>query len=323
MIRVISGRGSFRTALGVAVIASVIFAAAGALFAMRSRTARVKQDLTATAAVPDATGKARLAVRGSKKGKFSIVAAHLKGGKQYDVIVGGVKVGTLATTQGGKGRAGFSTRPRAKDAVLGFDPRGDQVLVRDAEDGEDALVGDMPHGDPNEIACCVSDHDGEAECESMTPDECTAAGGMPVGVPGGTTAASCLPNPCATTPPAGGGIVCCTNATHDDESEAECEEVAAEADCATAGGTVVQAASCDPNPCAVTPPANVVACCTVENGDGQGGGETECEVTSAEACTAAGGMAAGAATCHPDPCGGSSGSDDGGDGGDGASDGDD
>jgi hypothetical protein len=134
----------------------------------------------------------------------------------------------------------------------------------------------------------------------MTPTECTDEGGT-VGMAAGTTAASCLPDPCATMPPPGGNIVCCTNATGDDESEAECEVVVSEAECADNEGTVVQATSCTPNPCQVTPPVDQAACCVTETDDGQS--ETECEVISSAACTAAGGSAPGAATCDNDPCG--------------------
>ena len=247
-----------------------------------------------------------------------VVLGHLQGNKAYDVIVGGVKVGVIQTNAGGSGKASFSAKPSTRAALLGFDPRGDQVMVRDAEDGEDVLVGDMPDDDPAAVACCLpqsGDDDGEVECEDLTDVECQAAGGTPVGVPGGTTAASCFPNPCATTPPNGEELVCCTNATHDDESETECEDVHTQAECADAGGTIVQAASCDPNPCQVTASANAAACCKSESG---GEGEVECEVVSAEACGAAGGTAPGAATCNPDPCGGGStgGDGDGGGGGD-------
>ena len=149
----------------------------------------------------------------------------------------------------------------------------------------------------------------------MTATECTGAGGTPVGMGTGTANASCLPDPCASTP--GSGIVCCTNSTHDDESEAECEEVTTQADCAANGGTVVQASSCDANPCQVTPPANTAACCVAE-GDGP---ETECKVLSAQACTGLGGTAPGAATCDSNPCGTGSGQDDGGSGDGGQGDG--
>src|SRR5262249_22321801 len=157
-------------------------------------TARVKKDLTPTSMAPDARGKARLTLRSSKHGKFSVLAKHLPGDKQFDVIVAGVKVGSLTTNGGGAGRARFSTQPGSKDALLGFDPRGARVIVRD-EDGDDELEGEMPDDDGTETGCCNAeneDEEGEIECEEMTPEECMAEGGTPIGVPGGTTA-SCLP----------------------------------------------------------------------------------------------------------------------------------
>jgi hypothetical protein len=274
----------------------------------------VKTTLTATAISPGARGKTRLLVKGSSKGKFGIVAGGLPGGRSFDVIVGGVKVGTIDASSNGSGRAWFSTTPRSRDALLGFDPRGTQVIVRDDEDGDDVLVGDIPSDDPSAVGCCLAESgdDGEVECEDITAEECAAAGGTV------QDADSCLPNPCATNPPSDETLVCCTNATGDDESEAECEDVATQAECAGLGGTIVQAPSCDANPCAAAPPSTRTACCVP---DDDGGGEIDCKVLSDEACSAQGGTPVGvsggtaAATCSGDPCGGGSGGgdDDGGD----------
>jgi hypothetical protein len=91
-------------------------------------------------------------------------------------------------------------------------------------------------------------------------------------------------------------------------------EVAASPECAAAGGMVVEAASCDPDPCApVTPPSgDTVACCLTHED------ETECEVITTEACTARSGAATVGTTCEPDPCMSTSpgGDDGGGDDGD-------
>jgi hypothetical protein len=299
---------------GAAIVGGVVVIGLGTLYAAGGHTAHVKQSLTATTAAPAAHGNAKLVVRSSKRGKFAVGASHLQGNKVYDVIVGGVKVGVIHTNSGGAGKASFSTKPSARIALLGFDPRGGQVTVRDEDDGEDVLVGDMPDDDPNAVACCLpesGDDDGEVECEDLTQADCMLAGGMQPGVSGGTTAASCFPNPCATTPPGGGVLVCCTNATHDDESEAECEEVDTQAECADTGGTIVDGTSCDNNPCQGTPPTDQAACCVTKSEDG--GSETECEVISGAACTALNGTTPGGATCSGDPCG--SGGDDGGGGG--------
>ena len=300
MTRPDSRRALHRNVRFLAILCGVLLAGLGTLYAAGGHAARVKLGLTATSLAPDARGKSRLTVKGSKHGKFKVLASHLTANKTYDLIVGGVKVGMIQTGASGRGKTSFSTTPGAKDALLGFDPRGQQVVVRDEDGGDDVLVGDMPDGDATETACCITDQeDNETECEDMTPDECSAEGGMPIGVPGGSTAVSCLPDPCGTTPPEGEDIICCTNATHDDESEAECEDVSTEAECSALGGMVVQATSCDPNPCQATPPSNAAACCVTDSEDG----ETECEVRSAEACLALNGSAPGAATCDPDPCG--------------------
>lgn len=294
-------------------VGGAVLLGAGTLYAAGGHPARVKKALTATSAAPDARGKVKFLLKNSSKAQLKIGASKLAGGHSFDLLVGGVKVGTITTSSGGSGKASFSAVPRSHDALLGFDPRGAQMTVRDQEDGEDVLVGDIPSDDPASVACCLSDEgdDGEVECEDLTADECTAAGGAPQGVD------SCLPNPCAVNPPSGEELVCCTNATHDDESEAECEDVATEAECAALAGTIVQAASCDDDPCGGAPPVDRTACCVP---DDDGSGEIDCEVLSTAACDARGGTALGlgtgtvAASCSGDPCG--SGSGGGGGGGD-------
>jgi hypothetical protein len=83
---------------------------------------------------------------------------------------------------------------------------------------------------------------------------------------------------------------------------------------------VVQAASCHPNPCQATPPSDVFACCIARCGDdgdqgdqqgGDGDGDQEsshksagvqCEVRSADSCSAGGGITTAAKSCDPNPC---------------------
>lgn len=293
--------------LAVALGATALLGA-GTLHAAGPHAARVKETLAPTSVAPDARGRVKLLIRSSSRAKLKLLASKLEGGRSYDLLVGGVKVGTLATSPGGIGRASFSAAPGARDTMLGFDPRGEQVTVRDQEDGEDVLVGDLPADDPAAVACCLTEEDDdgtEVECEDLTADECAAAGGIP------QTTDSCLPNPCATAPPEDEELVCCTNATHDDESEAECEDVATEAECAALDGTLIAATSCDDDPCTGAAPVDRAACCVP---DDDGSGEIDCEVLSTAACEARGGttVAVGtgtaAATCSGDPCG----SDDGG-----------
>jgi hypothetical protein len=285
--------GMDRVALRIVVGAVALLTAGSAL---ASSDAKVNTPLTPTASAPGARGKAQLKLKTGKAGKFVVSAGRLAPNHSFDVVVGGVKVGSLQTNGGGGGRARFSTAPHGSDAVLGFDPRGMSVSVRDASDGEDDLVADVPDDNPGDGACCLTSGDGETECEDISADACTAAGGTVA------ASASCLPDPCGSTPP-GSGTVCCTNQTHDDESESECEDEISDADCAAAGGMVVQATSCDPNPCQATPPPSVVACCSAQSsGDGGDAESPECEVKSADACTAEGGTATTATSCSPDPC---------------------
>jgi hypothetical protein len=305
----------------------------------------VRQSLDGSGVSSNARGHARLVLRSDADGRFDVVVKRLAPDATFAVIVAGVQVGTVATTGGGNGRARFRTRPRHHDHLLGFDPRGDRVVVRD-ETGDDVLTGTMPDDsvDPTEVACCMpgGQDSGEVECEDRTADECTAAGGTVA------TTATCLPNPCEAAPPGGGDIVCCIP----DDSGAECED-RTQAECTQEGGTVVMAPSCDPNPCAPTPPTNEIQCClphdsgfecedrtetecAAEGGTNVGSGTcapdacatlppppagdiqccipeegtVKCEDRTADECTAAGGTNAGPGTCSPDPCGGGSNSGD-------------
>jgi hypothetical protein len=178
--------------------------------------------------------------------------------------------------------------------LLGTDPSGQTIAVRD-DQGDDDLEGDMPDDNQGgtDVACCVPG-DNESECEEETAADCTAAGGTAPG------ASSCIPNPCRST---GGGstVVCCiansaAGAFVDDDPELECEDGGSAADCAQAGGTVVQATSCDPNPCAPVPPPQIVVCCVTD------GEESECEEVTPDHCTAAGWTVSSATACDPDPC---------------------
>lgn len=304
-------------------LASAVLLVVGAIVlstaapAQAASDAKVNARLTPTAGAAGARGKAQLKLKSGARSKFVVSAAKLAPGHTFDVVVGGVKVGSFVTNADGHGHVRFSTAPHGNQSVLGFDPRGMSVSVRDAGDGDDDLVTDMPDDSPGDGACCVTGGDGETRCEDVSADACASAGGTVA------DAASCLPDPCGATPPSD-GTVCCTNQTHDDESESECERHVSDADCAAAGGVVVQAASCHPNPCAATPPPDAVACCVThtscddahfgggdgeddggehDGGSGSGGGALTCEVRSAAACTAIGGTASGATSCDPDPCG--------------------
>src|SRR2546425_12624600 len=221
----------------------------------------VKQSLTATSKAPHAKGQAMLRLKTSAKGRFTVIARKLRANGKFDVVVRGVNVGTLSTNGHGAGKAKFGTRARGHHQLLGFDPRGAEVVVRDEESGDDDLIGEMPDGDDSAAGafpCCVKDEDGDnaLECEELTPTDCTNAGGTPNPAP------SCLPDPCATTPPA--GTVCCISesaegAFVDEDAEVECEDEASE--CSEEGGTIITATSCEPNPCTPTPPSSLVACC--------------------------------------------------------------
>ena len=252
----------------------------------------VKQPLTATGVDSNASGQATLSLKAEDDGRFVLQVHKLDPKATFQVIIGGVHVGDLVTTGGGGGKLRFRSRPRGHDLALGFDPRGQTIVIRNAN-GDDVLVVDFPANQPGvppaNVVCCIPDDRGP-ECEDRTADECAAQGGT---VAAGAT--SCLPNPCEGAPPVGGDVVCCIP----DDSGPECED-RTQAECMAQGGTVVQATSCAPNPCAATPPAQGdVVCCLPDNG---GDGPAECEDRTAAACTAAGGTVSDATSCTPDPC---------------------
>ncbi len=281
---------------------TVLAAAAALVFAVAapaSATVHVNGTLSGTSHAPRAHGRASFQSNGSSHGRFKVVAAGLTPSSSFDLVVGGVKVATLNSNRAGVGKVRLGTAPKGHEGLLGTDPRGQTVAVREA-DGNDDLEGDMPNdGDQGCgtgcVACCSGDDDGEVECEVRTADDCTAHHGTV------STATSCIPNPCT---PAGPPVVCCiadssAGAFVDDDPEVECE-LTTSADCGEHHGTVVQGTSCDPNPCAPVPPANVVVCC-VPDDDG-----TECEELTADHCAAVHGTTpANATSCEADPCGGS------------------
>ncbi|MBI3782564.1 MAG: hypothetical protein HY270_04100, partial [Deltaproteobacteria bacterium] len=239
------------------------FAALGLIFATAqgaaaSGKANLSESLAATGSAPDkASGKASLNLRPRKnkgtKGSFAVVAKHLSADSSYDLIVGGAKVGELKTGRLGSGRATFNTSPHGNTSLLGFDPRGETVVLRDGTTGTDDLVGTIPDDSPGSQACCLAtgqiEDNGstETECEDIDAQACQSAGGTPQwvlnpdGTPSQTPVTSCLPDPCNNTtsaPPSSVAVACCINATHDEGTEAECEDVT-EAACATAGGALV------------------------------------------------------------------------------------
>jgi hypothetical protein len=255
-------------------------------------TVRVKQTLTGTVYAPAARGRARLYLKTASRGRFGIVGRRLPGGATLHVVVRGVKVGTFRTGLGGTGRIRFSSTPRGHDAFLGFDPRGALIAIRN-EDGDDLLEGDLPDDTPDSLACCLS-RDGKAECEDLTVDRCAAAGGT-------TSAASCIPDPCGASLAPPREVVCCLvdaeAAMDDDAQEPECDEVSI-AECAQGGGSTVEAASCDPDPCVPAAPPQVLACCVTEDG------EPTCARLTPEHCSARQGTPTTASSCDldPDPC---------------------
>lgn len=152
--------------------------------------------LSSTGVDDDASGGVKLVVKNRSDGKFEIKGKKLDADATYDVLVDGVLVGQFTTTGGGNGRLRFRSRPHSNDALLGFDPRGALVVVRNAA-GADVLAVQLtdsgaPTGD--DIICCIPDDSGP-ECEDRTPAECAVAGGVNAGT------GTCALDSCAAVPP--------------------------------------------------------------------------------------------------------------------------
>src|SRR5262245_2383178 len=205
------------TVVGVSMLA----AEAGA------RTEKEVGSLASTGVDPDARGKVKLAVRNLSDGKFEVKGQKLDPNATFDVLVDGVLVGQFTTTGGGTGRIRFRSRPRSPhDQLLGFDPRGALVVIRNAA-GQDVLavqLADSGAVGGGDVICCIPDDQGP-ECEDRTPEECAMQGGTV------STATSCLPNPCAGVPPPAEDVVCCIP----DDTGPQCEDRTAD-ECAAQGG---------------------------------------------------------------------------------------
>jgi len=319
--------------------AAAVALAMGATAVHARPKVRAVERLTATATDPDARGRARLVLKSDGDGRLRIAVRGLTRDASYDVVIDGVRVAALATNGGGAGRVRFSTDPRGRDVLLGVDPRGKTVVIRDAA-GTDVLAGTIDDGvdDPAAVACCFAraddddssddgsdDEDGEdagkadtrrhdgddhggksGKCLDLTPEQCTSEGGTVA------AADSCIPDPCGDV----AEVICCLphaspdgaflrdddgrddDGSSDDDGECNvgCKGTTA-TECAEAGGTVVEADSCHPNPCEPVPPADVVACCLADEGKG-----SICQEVNAESCEALGGRITEFERCEGDPC---------------------
>jgi hypothetical protein len=280
-----------RMVTGIAVCAAIGLAAGRA----EAKGVRVKQDLALTGVDLDSTGRARIRIVGPGNdlvGSLDIIVRKLERDATFEVDLEGIRIGTLRTTGGGNGHVRFRTRPGRHDQLLGVDPRGKLLQVRNAA-GNPVLEAGMPDDtiDPTKIRCCLPDDDDrgeQPECEDRTPAECAAAGGVNLG------AGSCVPNPCEAAPPqADEDIVCCIP----DDSGPECED-RSPAGCSAEGGINLGAGTCVPNPCAATVPTapETIQCCLPDDS------EVECEDRTPAMCAADGGTNMGPGTCSPNPC---------------------
>jgi len=285
------------TKIAIGVIAALALTSADAV-----ASTKVKRNLNPTVHAPGARGKVSLVVKHhgtTRQGKFMVVARNLSPGAAFSINVAGVHIGTLTTNAAGAGVAQFSNPRLGNDQFLGVDPRGDLVEVMD-DQGEDEMDVEMPEDteDAGDIQCCLTDDDGDVECEEESPDECTAENGVNMGT------GTCMPNPCPGSTPPPEDVVCCVP----DEDGPECDETDA-ADCAAENGVVVMASSCEPDPCPPPTSTDIVRCCIAEDSGDSSDGENdnednqaECEQLSTAECANENGTPMGTGSCDPNPC---------------------
>ncbi len=248
---------------------------------------QIRERLTPSGADRHARGRAVLTLLGGEA-RFDVIVQHLHRHARFEVLVDAIKVAILFTKSSGHGRVRFASQPHGREALLGFDPRGATITIRNAA-GRDVLSGSFPAPDDNAdaVACCLPSDTG-ADCEDRTADECSAQGGTI------NTAPSCLPNPCVNDLPGGNDVVCCLpNLT-----DVACDDLSL-GDCLAQGGTAIEASSCTPNPCTPLspPPDNDVQCCLPD-----GEGAFDCDNLTQAKCAAQNGIDKGPGDCVPDPC---------------------
>lgn len=261
----------------------------GTGWAARTGTALVPTD----AAPSHARGRAQVVVSPGRGGSKLLVLVHgLAARERFEITADGVRIGSLQTTRGGNGLALFSSRAsirgRLRPRLLGFDPRGVSLAVVNAN-GEEVLVGKLPGGSSERIACCITQNEA-SECARVTAALCASVGGT------ATEQSACAPDPCAPPP---GDVVCCLPGSAEGavvDGTIQCDANLAPAACVHAGGTVIHATSCTPNPCEPLPPPERARCC-LPDGDG-----VVCEDRRPLDCVHAGGKPIRAESCDPNPC---------------------
>ena len=282
------------TTVAIGVVAALALTSADVV------AGRVKRNLSPTAHAPGTRGQVALVVKHhgkTRQGNFKVLVRNLSPGATFAINVAGVHMGTLATNAVGAGLAKFSNPRRGSDQFLGVDPHGDLVEVSD-DQGEDVLETEMPEDteDAGDIQCCVTDEDGDGECEEETPEECQADNGVNMGT------GTCFPNPCPGSEPPDDVVCCLPN-----EDGPECDETDA-ADCAAENGVTVMASSCEPDPCPPPTSPDIVRCCIPEDsGDGNDedgeDNQAECEQLTTTDCADENGTPMGSGSCEPNPCG--------------------
>src|SRR5262245_29877736 len=139
-----------------------------------ARTEKEVGSLASTGVDPDARGKGKLAVRNLSDGKLDIKGQTLDPDSTFDGPGARVLGGQVMTTGGGSGRIRFRSWPRSShDELLGFDPRGALVVIRNAA-GQAVLavqLADSGAVGGGDVICCIPDDTGP-ECEDRTLDEC-------------------------------------------------------------------------------------------------------------------------------------------------------
>ena len=234
-----------------------------------------------------ASGRVRALISDPSHGRLEVRVRDLPPGQSFDVLVGTVKVGTILTDGGGQGRLRFRSRPHGHDLLLGFDPRGAMITIRDAT-GTDVLVGTVA-------------------ARQLEPTTRLRAASPTTAAPSARIAPSKRVRPRAARrrPPAPAcPIRAPTWRRRRTTSSAACRttavpnaRIAALPNAQPVAASSWKPRSCTPNPCAATPPADPDIQCCLPDDSG-----TECEDRTPEQCAAQGGINMGPGSCTPNPC---------------------
>src|SRR5262249_5641419 len=123
-------------------LAALAMLLGSAVFEARAATQSLKTRLVPSGPEPRARRKTLMSLREGADGldaELEIVVRRLERRATFEVVLQGVRIGTIGTRGTGNGRARFRNRPRHHEQRLGTDPRGRVLTIRNTS-GTDILA---------------------------------------------------------------------------------------------------------------------------------------------------------------------------------------